>query len=298
MAGSRTKWAGALAGSLMFAPYFILLVLFGIVPVIIAAVTSLNPSRMNPAGGLGNYLVVIQDFRFLNALSNVTLFVLIYVPVMVGLVAIMSLLLDSVRSKWVISMRVAYIVPASISGAVAILVWYFMLEPTYSPFRDMLHAVGLTQGTQIWTKPNLMVIFVLMAFATGAGNWIIVQYGSLQSIDDEILDAAKIDGANAVQTALLIKLPLISKYLVYMAILTFAAGLQIFVEPHLISSSVYTGLANDWSLNQLAYTFAFKSGDLAAASALSLMLLIVCMIFAFITIFKTDFFDESGVTKK
>lgn len=298
MASSRKNLKAALAGSIMFAPYFILLILFGIVPIIIAAVTSFKPSRMNPGGGIANYLTVIQDFRFLGALGNVALFVVIYVPLMVIAVALMSLLLDAVRSKWIITMRVAYIVPAAISGAVAILVWYFMLEPTYSPFRSLLHAVGLTKGSQIWAKPNLLFIFVLMAFATGAGNWIIVQYGSLQSIDDEILDAAKIDGANAVQTALRIKLPLIRKYLVYMAILTFAAGLQIFVEPHLISSSVYTGLANDWSLNQLAYTLAFSSGDLAAASALSLMLLLVCVIFAFITIFKTDFFEGSGVTKK
>ena len=298
MARSRIKWQGTVAGSLMFAPYFILLVAFGIVPVVMAFVTSLKPSRVNLDGGFSNYLTVLQDFRFLPALTNVTVFVLIYVPLMVAVVALMSLLLDAVRSRWTVGLRAAYIVPASISGAVSILVWYFMLEPTYSPYRDLLHAVGITEGSQIWAKSNLMLIFVMMAFATGAGNWIIVQYGSLQSIPDEILEAARIDGANGAQIALKIKLPLIRKYLVYMAILTFAAGLQVFVEPYLISSSVYTGLAKDWSLNQLSYAFAFESGDLAAASALSLMLLAVCVIFALVAIFKTDFFDESGVTKK
>lgn len=298
MARSRVKWQGTVAGSLMFAPYFILLVAFGVVPVVMALVTSLQPSRINLGGGLANYLTVLQDFRFLPALINVTVFVLIYVPLMVIVVAIMSLLLDAIRSKWTVGLRAAYIVPAAISGAVSILVWYFMLEPTYSPYRELLHAVGITQGSQIWAKPNLMLIFVMMAFATGAGNWIIVQYGSLQSIPDEILEAARIDGANGAQIALKIKLPLIRKYLVYMAILTFAAGLQVFVEPYLISSSVYTGLAKDWSLNQLSYAFAFESGDLTAASALSLMLLAVCVVFALIAIFKTDFFDESGVTKK
>ena len=282
----------------MFAPYFILLVAFGIVPVEMAFATSLQSSRTNPGGGFANYLTVVKDFRFMPALINVSVFVLIYVPLMVIVVAIMSLLLDAIRSKWTVSLRAAYIVPASISGAVSILVWYFMLEPTYSPYRDILHAVGITQGSQIWAKPNLMVIFVLMAFATGAGNWIIVQYGSLQSIPDDVLEAAKIDGANGLQIALRIKLPLIQKYLVYMGILTFAAGLQVFVEPYLISSSVYTGLAKDWSLNQLSYAFAFESGDLAAASALSLMLLLVCVVFALAVIFKTDFFEESGVTKK
>ena len=282
----------------MFAPYLVLLIAFGIVPVVMAFFTALKPSLANPAGGFLNYLLVIQDFRFLPALTNVATFLAIYVPLMVFAVAAMSLLLDAIRSKWTVSLRAAYIVPASISGAVAILVWYFMLEPTYSPYSDLLAALGITSGSQIWNTGNLVWIFVLMAFFTGAGNWIIVQYGSLQSIPDEILEAARIDGANAFQIGVQIKLPLIRKYLIYMAILTFAAGLQIFVEPYLISSTVYPGLADNWSLNQLSYSFAFQSANLGASAALSLMLLVVCIIAALIAIFRTDFFDEGRTATK
>lgn len=298
MARSRIKRMSALSGSLMFAPYLILLVAFGVVPVVMAFFTALKPSMVNPAGGFLNYLVVIQDFRFLPALTNVATFLVIYVPLMVLVVAAMSLLLDAIRSRWTVPLRAAYIVPASISGAVAILVWYFMLEPTYSPYGDLLRAVGITEGSQIWNTGNLVWIFVLMAFFTGAGNWIIVQYGSLQSISDDILEAARIDGANAFQIGLQIKLPLIRRYLIYMSILTFAAGLQIFVEPYLISSTVYPGLADNWSLNQLSYSFAFQSGNLGASAALSLMLLVICIIAALIAIFRTDFFEEARPTTK
>jgi len=282
----------------MFLPYFILLIAFGIIPVILAFFTSMRPSMINPDGGLLNYLIVIQDFRFLPAVINVTTFLVIYVPLMLIVVAIMSLLLDTLKGRWAIGLRTAYIVPASISGAVAILVWYFMLEPTYSPYREALQALGITEGTQVWSQENLVGIFVLMTFFTGAGMWIVVQYGSLQSIPDELLEAARIDGANQIQIGLQIKLPLIRKYLIYMAILVFAAGLQIFVEPFLISASVYPGIADNWSLNQLAYAFAFEAANLGAAAALSLMLLVVCIIVALIAIYKTDFFDEAGVKKK
>ncbi|GAA5202750.1 sugar ABC transporter permease [Microbacterium jejuense] len=292
MARSRIKRMGALAGLLMLAPYLILLIAFGVVPVVMAFFTALKPSMANPAGGFLNYLLVLQDFRFLPALTNVATFLVIYVPLMIVVVAAMSLLLDAVRSRWTIGLRAAYIVPASISGAVAILVWYFMLEPTYSPYADLLSAMGITEGSQIWNTGSLVWIFVLMAFFTGAGNWIIVQYGSLQSIPDDILEAARIDGANGFQLAVQIKLPLIRRYLIYMAILTFAAGLQIFVEPYLISSTVYTGLADNWSLNQLAYTFAFQNANLGASAALSLMLLVVCIIAALVAIFRMDFFED------
>ena len=282
----------------MFAPYLILLVAFGVIPIAVAAVTSLQAATLNPGGGPLNYLVALQDFRFLPALGNVGIFLLIYVPSMLIVVALMSLLLDTVQGRWSLPLRLTYIVPASLSGATAVLVWYFLLEPTLSPYQGILQAMGITQGVEIWRAGNLAWIFALMAFFTGAGNWIVVQYGSLQSVPDDILEAARIDGANAWQVAWHVKLPLIQKYLVYMGILVFAAGLQVFVEPQLISSSVYPGLASNWSLNQLSYSFAFQSNNLGGAAALSLMLLLVCVIGAIVVIFRTDFFDGVGVKEK
>jgi len=282
----------------MIAPYLVLLIAFGVIPVVVAGITSVEPSIINQGGGPLNYLQAIQDFRFLPALIDVGIFLLLYVPIMLIVVALMSLLLDTVQGRWNLPLRLTYIVPASLTGATAVLVWYFLLEPTLSPYKDALHALGITEANQIWRGSNLAWIFVVMAFSVGAGNWIVVQYGSLQSISDDILEAARIDGANSWQIAWRIKLPLIQKYLVYMAILVFAAGLQVFVEPQLISSSVYPGLAANWSLNQLSYSFAFQSNNLAAAAALSLMLLVVCIIGAVFVIFRTDFFEGIGVKRK
>jgi len=289
----RAKLMGRVNGMLMFLPYFVLLVMFAIVPIVMAASVSMEKSMTNPDGLFGNYLFVLQDFRFLPAVINVSLFLLIYLPAMLIVVAGLSLLLDSIQSRYTVPLRLAYLVPAGITGSVAILVWYFMLEPTYSPFAPIFAEFGWTQGTDIFNASNLIYIFALMTFFTGAGNWIVIQYGSLQSIPDDVLEAARIDGANAFQIAFQIKLPLIRKYLIYMLILVMAAGLQIFVEPYLISSSVYPGIAKDWSLNQLGYTLAFLGSNLGAATALSLMLLLVMVVLALIVIFRTDFFDEA-----
>lgn len=289
----RAKLMGRINGMLMFLPYLVLLVMFAIVPIVMAASVSMEKSMTNPDGLFGNYLFVLQDFRFLPAVINVSLFLLIYLPAMLIVVAGLSLLLDSIQSRYTVPLRLAYLVPAGITGSVAILVWYFMLEPTYSPFAPIFAEFGWTQGTDIFNASNLIYIFALMTFFTGAGNWIVIQYGSLQSIPDDVLEAARIDGANAFQIAFQIKLPLIRKYLIYMLILVMAAGLQIFVEPYLISSSVYPGIAKDWSLNQLGYTLAFLGSNLGAATALSLMLLLVMVVLALVVIFRTDFFDEA-----
>ena len=289
--GSRRQWH--IPSWVMFSPYLFLLVAFGLVPILLSFQSSLGTSMTNPDGGLDNYLLVLKDFRFLPALRNVGIFLLIYLPVMLIVVTFLALLLDTRHDRSNRYVMLGIIVPAAITGSVAILVWYFMLEPNLSPFRDALHALGITAANQIWNSGNLAYIFAAIAFFTGAGYWVLIQYGSLQSISDEVLEAARLDSANVWQTALFIKLPLIKKYLVFMMVLTFAAGLQLFVEPQLISGSVYQGIARAWTLNQLSYDLAFSGVNFAGAAALSLLLLLACIAAAVILIIKTDFFDQS-----
>jgi len=210
----------------------------------------------------------------------------------------MSLMLDVNTAPWKKWVRLAYIVPACVSGSVAVLLWYVLLEPTLSPFKGVMHWFGITQATQIWKTSNLTYILVFMAFFSLAGQWILIQFGSLQSISTEILEAARVDGCSQFQLATRIKLPLIRKYVIYMGVLVFAGGLQIFVEPQLLNSSVYHGIAQQWSFDQLSYSLAFDNGNFGEASALSLMLLVPSLIGALIVIFKTDMFEDVTLQSK
>jgi multiple sugar transport system permease protein len=283
-----------IASWVMLAPYLFLLVMFGVVPIVLAFESSLGAHPfLNPDGGLDNYLIVFQDFRFMPALTNVVTFLLIYVPVMLFVVMLLSILLDVRPSRSNKYLMTLFIVPAAITGSVAILVWYFMLEPTLSPFRDILNGLGITEASQIWNAGNMAFLFAAMAFFTGAGYWILIMYGSLQAISDEVLEAAHLDGANHWQMATRIKLPLVKKYIVFMAVLTFAAGLQLFVEPQLISASVYEGIATGWTLNQVGYDYAFVQGNFGQAAAVSLVLLVVSLTAGLLLIARTNFFDQS-----
>jgi multiple sugar transport system permease protein len=67
------------------------------------------------------------------------------------------------------------------------------------------------------------------------------------------------------------------------------------VEPQLIDQGIYSGIAEAWSLDQLAFELAFTSGDFGGASALSLMLLVPSLLGALVVIFKTDMFEEAEV---
>jgi multiple sugar transport system permease protein len=83
-----------------------------------------------------------------------------------------------------------------------------------------------------------------------------------------------------------------------MGVLIFAGGLHLFVAPQLLKTGVYAGIAESWSLDQLAFELAFTAGDFGGASALSLMLLVPSLLGALIVIFKTDMFEEAEVSGK
>ncbi len=276
----------------MLAPYLILLILFGILPLVMAFLNVPSKSPANFNGGWGVIKTVLHDFRLLPAAEHVLGFMAIFVPLMIFFVVAMSLMLDMNSAPWKKYIRLAYIVPACVSGSVAVLLWYVLLEPTLSPFKGVMHWMGITQASQIWRTSNLTFILAFMAFFALAGQWILIQFGSLQSISTEILEAARVDGCSQYQLATKIKLPLIRKYVIYMGVLVFAGGLQIFVEPQLLNSSVYHGIANQWSFDQLSYSLAFDNGNFGEASALSLMLLIPSLIGALLVIYKTDMFDD------
>jgi len=279
----------------MFSPYLFLLISFGLVPIIMAFLEVPHESRVNPDGGWDAFIIVLQDFRFLPAVRHVLGFMVIFVPTTIVFVIVMALMLDVNPTAWKKWLRMAYIVPAAISGAVAVLVWYALLQPAFSPIKEPLSWVGITTSDQIWQTKNLVYIFAIMAFFAIAGNWILIQFGSLQSISGEVIEAARVDGCSALQIAIRIKMPLIKKYIVYMGVLIFAGGLQIFVEPQLIDTGIYSGIAEAWSLDQLAFELAFTTGDFGGASALSLMLLVPSLLGALVVIFKTDMFEEAEV---
>ena len=81
------------------------------------------------------------------------------------------------------------------------------------------------------------MIFTVIAFWTGAGGWIIIMFGALNNIPNEVMEAARIDGAGAVKTARYIQIPLLRKWIAYMGIISLAVGTQLFVEPKILSQA-------------------------------------------------------------
>jgi multiple sugar transport system permease protein len=271
-------------------PYLPFLIVFGIAPTIYA----LELAFTNADGGwvwFHNFVRTYNDYRFIPAFKHILLYTSAWLGTLVVLVVGLALLLHGRANRASSTFRFLYYMPGALAGAASVLVWLFMLDPVVSPGGFLLrHVIGAGIFAQSIAPGNLPFIFAMIAFWTGAGGWIVVMYGALNTIPHDLEEAARIDGASPIQIALRLKLPLIRKWIAYMVILSFATGTQLFVEPQLVNQASLGLVPDTWSPNQLAYQLAFRYADFNGAAAIAVDLLFIGLVGAVLIVTRTGLF--------
>jgi len=286
----RKRGPRAYRGFAFVLPYLPFLVLFGIMPMVYAgwlAVTSDTGGWV----GVSNFTRTFRDYRFVPAFGHILLYTGVWLTSLLVLVVGLALLLHGRASRASTTYRFLFYLPGALAGAASVLVWLFMLDPAVSPGSFLLrHVLGSDLFVESIAPGKLPFIFAMIAFWTGAGGWIVVLYGALNTIPQDLEEAARIDGAGPVTIALRLKLPLIRKWVAYMAILSFATGTQLFVEPQLVNQASLGLVPDTWSSNQLAYQMAFRYGDFNAAAAIAVDLLAIGLVAAVLVVTRTGLF--------
>jgi multiple sugar transport system permease protein len=271
-------------------PYLPLLLIFGIAPTVYA----LDLAFTNSGGGwvgFHNFVRTYDDFRFVPAFKHVLLYTCVWLGALVVFVVGLALLLHGRANRVSGVFRFLFYIPGALAGSASVLVWLFMLDPTVSPGSFLLrHVLGATIFAQSIAPGNLPYIFAMIAFWTGAGGWIVVMYGALNTIPHDLEEAARIDGAGPITIALRLKLPLIRKWIAYMVILSFATGTQLFVEPEIVQHASFGLVPDTWSANQLAYQLAFRYADFNAAAAIAVDLLVIGLVGAVVIVTRSGLF--------
>jgi len=272
--------------------YVVLLLAFGIGPMLYALYLAFTEA--GAFVGLANFVKVFGDFRFFPAVQHVSAFVAIWLVSLIVFVLLLALVVHAVRVRWLSSTsRFLFYIPGALAGSASVMLWLFLLDPSVSPVAVVLNQFGFTSFIQTVALGNLPVIFTVIAFWTGAGGWIIIMYGALNTISPDVMEAARIDGAGPVKTAWYIQIPLLRKWIAYMAIISLAAGIQLFVEPKILSLASRGVVPKDYSLNQLAYVFAFgPQADFNGSAAISILLLVVAMALAAFFVFRGGLFER------
>ncbi len=276
------------AGYLFVALYVALLLLLGIGPVVYAIYLAFS----GPGGFGANFTAAFNDYRFLPAFEHVLEYMAIWLVSQTILVVGLVLMLHTLSRRIGAIFRFLFYIPGALAGAASVIVWLFMLDPTASPFAFVLHWLGYNSFDNTISPGNLPPIFAMMAIWTGAGGWIVVMYGALNNIPTELLEAAEIDGSNGFQTAMRIKLPLIRKWIVYMLVLSFAGGTQLFVEPTVLGQAAMgVGISKYWSPNMLGWFLASQYNQFNEAAAISLVLLVFGLVIAALLVWRGRLFE-------
>ncbi|WP_328665058.1 carbohydrate ABC transporter permease [Streptomyces sp. NBC_00328] len=271
-------------------PAAILFVLFFALPIGYAIWLSLHKVQVKGLGlgagarkevwaGIGNYADALTDSELVAGALRVAGYGAIVVPVMLGLALLFALMLDAEKVRLAPFTRLAIFLPYAIPGVVAALLWGFLYLPDVSPFYFVLDRLGLPQPNLLDGGPLFLALSNIAVWG-GTGFNMIVIYTSLQAIPAEVREAAKLDGATPLQTALRIKIPMVAPSLVLTFFFSIIATLQVFSEPTTLKP-LTNSVSTTWSPLMKVYRDAFNTGDIYAAAAEAVIIAAVTLVLSF-----------------
>lgn len=279
--GTRAAIGFLLPFCAFFAAFFLLPIGYAVYQSLLATERSgplgLGGSRTVFAG-LDNYAAALSSAEFVGSLGRVLLFAAVQVPVMIVLATALALLLDALSARGVPLFRAAYFMPYGVPGVIASILWGFLYVPGVSPIVDLLGAAGLhvdflDPDTVLWSIVNI----VTWEFA---GYNMLVLVAQLKAVSGDLYEAARIDGANAWQIVVRIKLPLIRPAMVLTTVFTIIGTLQLFAEP-LVLRPLSTAITNYYTPNLAAYNEAFNHNNYHLAAAEAVLLAMVACVLSF-----------------
>lgn len=270
----------AVAAALFLLPGMIVYLCFIGGPVLLSLILSftkydiLHPAKWT---GLANFKEFFSNPRVSVIMLNTLKYALILIPIHVGIGLCLALIVDAQKGKFMtVATRSAVYFPFLITTASAAAAWIYMFDNNYGVFNYILLQLGL--NPVFWlTKGNWPYLALAIYSAWKyIGDPFLFYLVGLQTIPDDYNEAAKIDGANAVQTFFHVKLPLLTPTIFYVLIIKTIHCFQVFEEPFLLTD----GGPGDTTRSIALYLYqnAFVYFDMGYASTIALFLFIITVV--------------------
>ncbi len=230
--------------------------------------------------GLANYQSLFKDDIFLEAVGN-NLYLLISVPIMVGIALILAIFLFERIRGWRLyqtTLFLPYLLPIVVVGL--IFSYIFQLSGVLN---DFLTLIGLERFALDWlgsTKLALpTVMFVVVWKEVGLG--VVLFLARLMSVEEELFDAAKIDGANWWEMQWYVTIPQLSTVIEFFTVISVITMLSwVFNYVYVMTAG---GPGNSTMVTELyVYLQGFRYNQMNIAAATSVLILIVTIILIFV----------------
>jgi sn-glycerol 3-phosphate transport system permease protein len=279
--GSKTRTSSSLSGLWFLAPAAAFLIAFTIYPALNAFWLSLHTEAPFTGeavwNGLGNYADLFKDRDFGSSLIVSLVFALMTVPLSIGggLLAAVLLHRDVPGIRFY---RVLLFLPVAVPTATAAVAWRWLYHPVVGYINYALSLVGLDK-VQWLQDPSVALFAVALAVAwQGIGLNAILLLAGLQGIPEELVEAARLDGARPWQVFTRITLPLLSPTLFFTSVVGLISALTTFGPIHILTQGGPAG-ATQVAVYRI-YTEAFINFRFGYATAQAVVLFIIILGFS------------------
>jgi multiple sugar transport system permease protein len=275
--------AEAQAGWAFVTPALLLIGVFFAIPVAAAFLLSFTDFDIYSIGdpgstrfvGLKNYADLFASPLFWTALRNTTYFVVVGAPLSVLASLGAAVLVNAKLVRFKPFFRSAFFAPWVTTLVAVALVWRYLYHPQYGPINAALGLVGIGPidwlGSPRWAMPAIILLSVWKNF----GYNMLVFLAGLQSISEELYDAASLDGATAWHRFRHITLPMLGPTFVFVGVVTLIASFQIFSEPYVMTQG--GPLKSTLTLVLYMYEEGFRWWRLGLAAAIAVILFLLTL---------------------
>jgi len=285
--GRRVQWVGYL----FVFPLVVLLLVTTVLPILSSVAISFTKWGIVGAPewvGLANFSRMLQDRDIPLVYGNTFQYAAIVVPATV-LTALMMALFVNQRLPGSSFARTAFFAPTVLSITVTSIIWIWILDTRFGILNIYLGKLGIPQIPWLTNPRWVLPAIAITSVWANAGFYMVILLAALQDIPREVLEAAKVDGANAWQSNWFVTLPLLRPALSLTLTLEIIGALRVFGQMYLMTQGGPGG--SSLSIIYLIYTKAFTSHQLGYGAALSLLHFGVILI---VTLLQFRIFRKTG----
>lgn len=283
------KWFGKsynrqefFAGILFVLPVVILGLIFIIGPMVSSlfyAFTDANLLKLNQIQfvGFDQIVKVFNDPMVKKAFTNTMHFVIGVVPLQLFLAMVLALILNS-NIKFNAFFRWAFFVPVMLSLAVTSMLWMNLLNEDAGLFQAVATNLGWGEQKFLSDPNKAMNIIILISAWQGAGYQMLIFLSGLKNINKDLVEASKVDGANAFERFLHVTMPTIKPTTVFVLITTLISAFRIFTQPLIMTKG--GPLDSTMTMSYYIYQQGITFRNVGYSSAIALVFTVFMAIIA------------------
>ncbi|WP_244409479.1 carbohydrate ABC transporter permease [Streptomyces albofaciens] len=226
---ARTRRENATAWAFI-SPSVLIILGLSIVPVVWSLLLSFRADDLVTPGrwvGLDNYRALVRDPGFRTAVENTLVYAGLYVPLSLAGGLVLALALNR-RIRLIGLYRTLIFVPFVISAAAQGVLFFFILDPQFGVANSLLHHLGVSRQGFLSDPGQALYLLVLISLWSGVGFCVVVYLAALQDVPQELIESARLDGANRLRVLWHIKLPSLTPVTVFLLLWELITALQVF----------------------------------------------------------------------